>query len=316
MEKQRQFGQFFTQINPFYHKAFLRWASRASLPERKVLEPFAGANHIISHLKDMELCKQYSSYDIDPAHAAVQFRDTLADFPTGFHVCITNPPWLAKNSATRRGLPYADEGYDDLYKLALDRCLSNCDYVAALVPESFIRADLFQGRMSDFVSLPSKLFRDTSHPVGLALFLPTGCSDVCIWSGSRPVGTLSALEAARPKSRKNGTSVIFNDPAGNVGLIALDNTKGASIRFCSVEELAGYRVKHSCRVITKLSVAGRVNIKSWNSYIDAFRKKTEDVLLTCYRGVRLDGKYRRRMDWQLARGIIQHDGSSDISSGL
>ena len=95
------------------------------------------------------------SCDIHPADERVEMRDTLDAFPLGFDVCITNPPWLAKNSVTARGLAFPDCSYDDLYKFALEKCLDNCGWVAALVPELFIRASLFQERLTDFVSLTS-----------------------------------------------------------------------------------------------------------------------------------------------------------------
>ena len=85
------------------------------MPKTSILEPFAGANLLISSLKDMGLCHRADSFDIAPAHTDVKLRDTLTDFPTGYEVCITNPPWLAKNSATRRGLAFPETPYDDLY---------------------------------------------------------------------------------------------------------------------------------------------------------------------------------------------------------
>ena len=98
----------------------------------------------------------------------------------------------------------------------------------------------------------------------------------------------------------------FNDPHGNVGLIALDNTQQASIRFCDVADLSNYRVRKTGRHITKLSVDGAVRIREWNGYINRFRDRSNDVLMTCYKGIRKDGRYRRRLDWNLARGIIHH----------
>ena len=306
MSGKRQNGRFYTEGNPFRHPAFYAWAKRSGLPESTVLEPFAGANGIIHHLENMKVCERSISYDVLPADDAVIQRDTLARFPSNFEVCVTNPPWLAKNSATVRGLEFPDCGYDDLYKFALEKCLDNCPWVAALVPESFIRAGIFQDRLSDFVSLTSRLFSDTGHPVGLALFRPDSVADVKLWSGRTRLGWMSEIESLRPLPRKDGPEVSFNEPEGNVGLIALDDTKTASIRFCKVSELADYTVKKTGRHITKMRVSGRVRIKVWNEYLQWFREQTQDVLLTCYKGIRKDGKYRRRLDWELARGIVHN----------
>ena len=302
----RQTGRYYTSENPFQHPAFTMWAARSKLKDRIVLEPFAGANSLIEHLDDIGFGGDSVSYDIVPAHPDVSHRDTLASFPEGYEVCVTNPPWLAKNSATVRGLPFFAGRHDDLYKYALEQCVTHCDWVTALVPESFIRANLFRDRLVGFVSLRNGLFKETGHPVGMALFQPEPVEDTEVWTGHEYIGLLKELESYRPHPIPHGPRVSFNEPDGNVGLIALDNVYEASIRFCESEELADYTVKTTGRHITKLQVDGRVRILAWNRYLERFRQQTRDVLMTCYKGIRRDGMYRRRMDWQLARGIIHH----------
>ena len=312
----RSNGQYYTARNPFDHPAFLEWAAAAGLPRGRVLEPFAGANSLIHYLSNMGLCRDFTSFDIEPASPEVEQRDTIADFPSGYDICITNPPWLAKNSATVRGIPFPDASFDDLYKVALNECLNNCTFVAALVPESFVRADLFTDRLYAFVSLTGNLFKDTGHPVGLALFTESNHSSTTrVWSGDRYIGKLDALKQMRPLPQKDGPSISFNIPDGNVGLIALDNTVEPSIRFCEAKELAGYKVKPTGRHITKLSVDGPIQLQNWNSFLDEFRVKTGDVLMTSYKGIRKYGRYRRRLDWQLARGIIHGTRQSPVFGG-
>ena len=312
-ESKRLHGQYYTVRNPFTHSAFKSWAEWVDLPNQTILEPFAGENSLIDHLESMDLCKQFDSFDINPASGRVSKLDTLASFPKDYSVCITNPPWLAKNSATVRGMPFPQCQHDDLYKYALEKCLDNCEWVAAIIPESFIRAEIFHERLTDFVSMTSGLFDDTGHPVGLALFQPDTCPEVRVWSDSNFVGELGELKKLRPLPLDDGCSVRFNEPKGNVGLIALDNTICPSIRFCEVEELADYVVKKSGRHITKLLVDGQIKIDKWNEILYDFREITNDVLMTCYKGRRKDGKYRRRLDWDLARGIIH---SAKASAGL
>ncbi len=103
--RKRACGRYFTAVSPFAHDAFRIWSAQASLPDEIVLEPFAGNNSIIRHLQAIGLCRRFISFDIRPADPAVAKRDTLTSFPLGFRGCVTNPPWLAKNSATARGLP-------------------------------------------------------------------------------------------------------------------------------------------------------------------------------------------------------------------
>ena len=297
-------GQFYTVGNPFEHKVFLRWAALAGLPQAIILEPFAGQNSLIDHLRDLNLCLRFKSYDIEPRHKQVESRDTIGSFPQGFDVCITNPPWLAKNTATREGLEYQGGSYDDLYKQCLNKCLKNCKWVAILIPGSFIKSGLFTDRLTDFITLNSKLFSDTDHPVGLALFGPNKTNDVNVWFNDDRIGLLSEIKANTPQPDPDGVKLEFNNPEGNIGLIALDNTKEASIRFCHPDELGGYKIDQSSRSITRIKTPTSVNIDKLNSILSEFRKKTGDTLMCCYRGIRLDGQYRRRLDWNIARGII------------
>ena len=299
----RSQGRFYTEHNPFTHPAFLRWADNANLKRETVLEPFAGRNNLIDYLRDTNIHFKSASFDIAPAAAAVKKRDTLKKFPGGYNVCVTNPPWLAKNSATARRLRYPETPYDDLYKYALGKCLEHCGYVAALVPESFIRSGLFLDRLSVFISLTSEMFDDTRHPVGLAMFSREKSDDVEIFSGRRLAGTLKELEKHKPQNRNN-RDIIFNHPCGNVGLIALDNTSHPSIRFCLPEELSGIEINHSSRAFSRILVDCPVSIAALNNFLDNFRDKTADVFLTAFRGLRKDGKYRRRLDWQTGRQII------------
>ena len=301
----RENGVYYTAGDPFESPAFTGWAKKARLPESQILEPFAGANSLIDRLEVLKLCKKWKSFDIAPVGKGVEYRDTLCDFPQGFDVCVTNPPWLAKNSATRRGLAFPDTRYDDLYKVALERCLANCQWIAALVPESFIRAGLFHERLGHFVSLTGKMFNDTENPVGLALFEPNPVKDVVVWRDEKKIGTLRELEKNLPKSN-NKIPMRFNAPEGNVGLIAIDNTKEASIRFCHPAELKDYKVRETCRSITRIEVSSKICIDSFNHCLKDFRDKTQDVLLTSFKGLRKDKKYRRRLDWDTAKKIINY----------
>lgn len=324
IDNKRANGRYYTCGNPFQLDPFKKWTIDSDLEHQVVLEPFAGAKNIPQLINSTHLkCQDWEYFDVEPGAEGIVQRDTLADFPKGFEVCITNPPWLARNSATRRGLPYPDEtNYDDLYKYALEKCLAHCPWVAAIIPEAFIRSGLFLKRLCDFISLvpqrenktnqtsikreTSSMFEDTEHPVGLALFAPDIASDVRVWRNNLLLGTLSELRQHLPMP-SNNRSIVFNDPNGNLGLYAIDNTVSASIRFCPPAELGDYKVRQQCRSITKIGVPWSTNIDILNSYIATIREKTHDVFLTAFKGLRRDGKYRRRLDWALARSIIEVD---------
>ncbi len=321
MDEKRANGRYYTRGNPFQLEPFQTWADASDLEQQTVLEPFAGANDIPRLMNATRLqCRDWAFFDIKPGAKGVVQRDTLADFPKGFNVCITNPPWLARNSATRRGLPFPKAiRYDDLYKYALEQCLAHCEWVAAIIPEAFIRSGLFLERLCDFISLvpwpqqkpleknkarnTSYMFEDTEHPVGLALFAPDATPDVRIWRNNRFLGPMSELHRHLPQPSSN-RSIVFNDPQGNLGLIAIDNTVSASIRFCSPSELGDYPIRHQGRSITRIGVPWHVDIDTLNIRLTKIREKTHDVFLTAFKGIRRDGHYRRRLDWALARSII------------
>ena len=435
IDEKRATGRYYTRGNPFLSNPFRAWAAALNLNQQTVLEPFAGDNSIPRLIREAQLqCRDWALFDIEPAAAAVQQRDTLADFPTGFDVCITNPPWLARNSATRRGLPFpSDTQHDDIYKYALEKCLTHCKWVAAIIPEAFIRSGLFLHRLRDFVSLvpqkqqvraykarlpgnievrackaslsgdggkaaplvpqkqqgraykarlpgnvegraykarlpgdsgkaapfvPQKqqvragkarlpgngevrackarlpgdgetarlpedggkaapfMFADTEHPVGLALFGPAlqvGALSVKIWRNNQFLGELEELRSHLPMPSRN-REIVFNEPTGNVGLIAVDNTVSASIRFCPPAELEGYPVRYQGRSITKLNVPWQVDVAELNAHLANIREKTHDVFLTAFKGLRRDGQYRRRLDWALARAIV--DAAQPETSAL
>lgn len=305
--RKRAHGRYFTDGNPFAGRIFAAWAARAGLPQTPILEPFAGANNLVKTLAAMNWCGEWRAYDIRPAAAGVRRRDTIAGFPRGYSVVVTNPPWLARNSATRRKLPYPQTAHDDLYKHCLDLCLQNAAYVAAIIPASFLRTRLFRDRLFAADIIGGRLFADTENPVCLAMFCPQADGDFSVYENGRRIGRWRELlqYLPRPATHKKMT---FNAPDGALGLIAIDNTREPSIRFCDGRELEGYPIRHTSRMITRinLDLSGGVDktVDNLNRALNKFRAATADMFLTPFKGLRRDGKYRRRIDYQLARDLI------------
>lgn len=303
----RELGQYFTTYNPFQNSGFLNWAYECDLSKTTILEPFAGSNNLINMLQDMGLCSDFKSFDIEPKNKFVKRRDTLKNFPKGFKVCITNPPYLAQNSAKRRNLEFPNIIYDDLYKYSLEKCLENCDYVGAIIPASFFNANIFRERLSHYILLNSKMFNDTEHPVCLALFKKYS-EDVDLYNDNKYLGKLSDLKKKLPKSNIN-IDIRFNVPNGNLGLIAIDNTIEPSIKFVNGEEISPERIRVSSRSITRIMIPTKYKINSiiekLNYNLNIFRKETYDLFLTPFKGLRKDNYYRRRLDYKLAKKLIE-----------
>ncbi|MGL5255124.1 MAG: Eco57I restriction-modification methylase domain-containing protein [Brevinema sp.] len=304
----RLYGQYFTRRNIFDHDAFYLWANEAALQDSNILEPFAGANHLIEMLQQLDLCRNFSSFDISPQSPDVIQKDTLLDFPQGYHVVITNPPYLAKNSAMRRKIPYTGHPYDDLYKYALAQCLSHTPYVGAIIPASFLNARLFRDRLHTYIALPYEdMFLDTKHPVCLALFSPQP-TQTLIYEKDLFLGILSELEAfipqPIPKKPTQKKKIIFNHPQGNIALIAIDGTIEPSISFIEGLAVDSEKIKDSSRNITKILITDNIDIPYLNHIFEEFRRKTNDIFLTPFKGIRQDGRFRRRLDYRLARKLL------------
>lgn len=313
-----ELGQFYTAANPFEHPRVRRWLKEMG-NGGKWLEPFAGANHIVVMIEATAGTRNWRSFDIEPGAEDVEKRDVLARFPQGFDVVATNPPYLARNSARRRGYTKALEvmgAWEDLYLRCLEECLTHVGHVAAIIPESFIGSGHFRNRLRFVVSLTQEMFTDTEHPVCLAVFGPETGDDFEVWSGTRLVGAWSEISAHALTEKRDGTkrrSLRFNDKRGKIGLHAVDGTTKASIRFTRRDEVEASEIKHSSRHKTRIHVPSLRNaddatleavITEANRILGRWRKNTGDVLMSPFMGLREDGMYRRRLDYTNAAAIL------------
>ena len=301
-EIKRLNGRYYTESNPFVLKPFKIWAKEVDLKNKTILEPFAGKNNLIQMLSKMNLCKRFVSYDIKPTNKYVKKRNTLTKFPTGYTVCISNPPWLGRYSAKRRNLKYPNIAYDDLYKYCLELALNNCENVGFIIPATFLQSGLFRDRLQSVVFLNNIMFNDTENPVCLALFTKHS-NDTAIYYDDKCAGMLKNLEKYVPNEPVDST-IRFNDKNGKLGLIGIDNTKEPSIKFCKGSKIH-QEVKTSSRSITRINLdMTNKEINDLNDNFNKFRDDTQDVFLTPFKGLRSDGKYRRRLDYYMARKIL------------
>lgn len=329
-ENKIKHGQFYTVRNPFTHPLVEEWVSKIQgISGLRFAEPFGGANNIIKlfceAFPQVQL-SQWSSYDIEPEAVSVNktpqvplvCRDTIVA-PVICDVVVTNPPYLAKNSATRMGIGTDFGAYQDLYQVAVERMLQNSKYVAAIIPESFLTRTLFKERLFGFVSITSNLFDDTEFPVGLALWVPERTEDYVVYVGSYKVGlyreVVSRTTLLTQEISKN-VKICFNDPDGALGLYAVDSPSRASIRFVEGSLIPSSEVKGTSRAITRISIHDgegvplvssanlNVLIERLNSLLAEYREESYDLFMTSFKGIRKDGRYRRRLDWKTASRLI------------
>lgn len=304
-------GQFFTTTNPFKNRLFIEWFKKIpNIDKETILEPFAGSGNITKMLENVGFNNGWSCFDIDPpnGHRNTTKQNTIDNYPKGFNVAITNPPYLARNSATRSGIDFPDTPYDDLYKECLNKMLDNTKYVAAIIPESFITSGLFQNRLFGVISLTTKMFDDTDCPVCLALFGSVNTDNFVIYSDSKEIGNYNDIKQhiINPMRTLN---LSFNNPNGKIGLYGVDNTKNSSIRFVMGDDIDPLIVKTTSRAVTRIGIdMDDINycdfIACANDKLNEFRERTNDLFLTSFKGLRADNRYRRRLDYKNAKNIL------------
>ena len=329
----RSAGQWMTDGDPFYMPVFAEWLdgvySKIGKAHITACEPYAGKLGLVAHLRARGLDDgriDWSAYDIAPQDELladgieIMKANTLRSIPSSpYDLIVTNPPYLARNSARRRGLPFPfDErgaGIEkpaDLYQFALDTCLESASYCVMLIPESFITCRYDKGRCDAILSLRGGLFEDTDCPVCLALFSPHGREGgpLIYSNGGKLLGELDGIRRESDRLIGNKANPIkMNDPDGDCSLIAIDSTAGRSIRFAGREAVRREDVKVSSRALTRCSRADGKPITQEildeaNRILATWRDETADVLMTPFKGVRKDGLYRRRLAFAEAKGIL------------
>lgn len=312
---QRERGFFPTKQNPFNHPLFEEWFSQFINGKQKILEPFYGNGAIPIFLKQLGITNEWVCYDKEKSFDIVSHhvikRDVIKNFPSGFRVAITNPPYLAKVSAKRRSLYYPDTKYADLYMVCLEKMLENCKYVAAIIPESFITQNLFTERLYGVISLNVKMFEETECPVCLALFSPEKeCDCPQIYIGNEYVGDLCDLAKYNFEEYYSlNYEWVFNDKSGILGVKCVDNNSGDDIKFFEGEKIHPDKIKVSSRSYTRISgLPENIDLEKFiatcNKNLQEYRQNTKDVFMTSFKGLRKDGKYRRRIDFKTLKCIM------------
>src|SRR3954471_6060057 len=107
------------------------------------------------------------------------------------------------------------------------------------------------------------------------------------------------------KNHSQPTTISFNNQQGNLGLRAIDGTRFPSIAFIDAQLVPSHKIKISSRHLTRIHIPQEINLTLLNEKLRALREITNDFFLTPFRGLRKDGKFRRRLDFQLAKKIIE-----------
>lgn len=283
-----------------------------------ILDPFAGEGHMLRAASAL-LDVPSRGYDLDPAFGW-PINDSLQSIPRAKGwVIVTNPPYLAKHSARRKGVRDRVERYyrhrDDLYQVALDKCLDAVDAVVAIVPETVLNSTYPKCHIHSVTVLENNPFSDTYCPVCVLCMekSPHSPEQIPVYRGNKLVTSLAGIDKARLHP-KGDVRIIFNAKHGRIGLRAVDLTQPQdSIRFM-IRADCDYpadRIKVSSRLITFVEIPNLPDervpqaVSKANDILAAFRSATADLALSPFKGNTTEGKRRRRLDYYSARAILE-----------
>lgn len=302
-------------------RAFLEKALANS--KGHLLDPFAGDGHLLEAIKSDpvlgRLVSQATGFDIQGNLFPV--NDSLLEIPNPQRaVIVTNPPYLANHSAKRKGVDqlvakyFAGSTQKNLYRIALEKALDSADYVVAIIPETFLLSTFPKHRLELAVVIQDSLFGDTDAPALVACFTKERCADAHIFTGNQSIGNLSEILALRESTAPKHT-IVFNDRNGRIGLRAVDGSDGKTpIAFVAARDF-GYpsdSVATSSRLMTYLEVPGVADkdipelISKANALLASIRKRSGDLVLAPFKGNNRAGKRRRRLDYAMARRILNN----------
>jgi hypothetical protein len=290
---------------------------------KTVVDPFVGAGDLLHAVNDMPW-RGVIGYDIDPS-LGWPLNDGLLDIP--YHkdaIVITNPPYLAKNSANRNDFEsykyFEDNVYEDLYQIAIYRVLAKYEHAVFIIPETFFQCDFFHEFIDLYTVIEENPFTDTDCPVCVVCFhkdnndfMRFSANNYRVYKNDDYVVDRYGLEDIVSEfSSPNHAHLVFNDPNGVLGLRGVDGVAPRDrIRFTWPEQL-NYdpnNIKESSRAITIIDIDGvQITdgfIEQANYFLELLRHKTQDVVLSPFKNNNKLGQRRRRLDYYWARKIIE-----------
>jgi hypothetical protein len=161
--------------------------------------------------------------------------------------------------------------------------------------------------------IQDELFGDTDAPALVACFGREASSDADVYTGTKQIGKLSKILSLRAKKESARQRIVFNDPAGRIGLRAVDGSDGNTpIQFVSAADFdyPTSSVLGSSRLMTYLDLPELLTddvpkvIEAANVHLNRIRMSSGDLVLAPFKGNDRNGKRRRRLDYALARRIL------------
>lgn len=314
-------GQFNTTSAAWLYPQVQHFLLLALHLNKGALDPFAGKGDLLEAVRVFRPGTQTTGLDIDDRLIDEQGwtqNDSLLGIPNPSGATIvTNPPYLAKHSAKRKGVADAVWHYyrdhTDLYQEALVECLKAARFVCAIVPETLINSGFDLKSCRTITVVLESLFDDTDQPVVVACFDREWIGGPEFFQGATRIAVLSDLLQHRAQP-SGAVPVKFNVVGGQIGLRAVDQTDPEKpIEFMPAAQL-GYGnagIKVSSRLMTYIRVDGlpedRVAdvCRRANTILREARQLSNDTILSPFMGNNHAGSRRRRLDYDLARAVLE-----------
>ncbi len=316
--KKIKLGQFFTK-----ESIWLKPHIRKFIEESNCLiayDPFAGGGDLLKVAVNQLGFKEVVGLDIDD-NLGWGMNDSLLKIPhIDKAIIITNPPYIAKQSASRKKIDltayFSTSQYDDVYLIALDNMLHAQKYVVAIIPESFINSSYLQkNKIHSITILEENPFEDTENPVCVVCFdgVTKTLDQVKIYKNNDFKGSLQNIKDIRIKP-KNNIKITFNTLDGWLGLRAVDSTDDKTVINFDFKDCFKYdwanKIKVSSRHFSLIMIDIPEDkrssfINECNLILNDIRNRSFDILLTPFKGNTKKGIRRRRLDFRLARAIME-----------
>ncbi len=310
-------GQFFTGKDLWLKPHILEFVKKSKCSI--IYDPFAGKGDLLE-VMTRHGYTQTAGLDIDEK-LPWRINDSLINIPTIKNaIIITNPPYLAKQSAARKKIDikayFVNSPYDDLYLIALERMLKAQSHVVAIIPESFINSTFKEKhRLVSITILEENPFFDTENPVCVVCFdgIEKTNKEIKVYKNTEIVGNLQEILDVRIFPSKS-LKMRFNSKSGWLALRAVDSTDdNLKIHFAFKKDIPydwENGIKVSSRHMTLIDLDLQDNqkyalIKEANNLLQFIRAKSQSILLTPFMGNTKKGIRRRRLDYDLARAILE-----------
>lgn len=326
-EKKIKLGQFFTKDTLWLKPQVIDFITSSGCTI--AYDPFAGGGDLLKASKTILNFQEIKGLDIDET-LEWDINDSLLNIPHIENaIIITNPPYIAKQSASRKKIDLSKyfklTTYDDVYLISLDRMLEAQRHIVAIIPESFINSSYKQKNLiSSITVLEENPFEDTENPVCVVCFdhNPKPLSEVMIYKNDQLINSLQGINNIRIEP-DNKVKIVFNTLEGWLGLRAVDSTDDKTFINFDFKDNFKYDWENNIKISSRhfslidLDVPESKRkdfIDECNKIINQLRVESSDILLTPFKGNTKKGVRRRRLDFRLARAIMERAYYKTVNS--